>query len=366
VCGGGSVGSLKNNMALRELYLTGNPCQQATHPQPSRQPRRQSTRTCCDRSHHLKRSTAASAPWPQAWEGGYRDYVIASLPQLEQLDGHAVTKSERIKAVQRLPQLQAELAELAPIARMRRDALYARRAAKKAAIARGELEDDTVDEWCPETRIADGRELRLIEEEKEETRRKGASRDLFGDQQPRERRLFRDDGTPNQMNTAKWPFSLDDDGEAVTLDLALPKFLDSAQLDVDVQPTYVRVAAKKNVFQVVLPAEVLADSSMAKRSSTTGHLLLTCPKVHPIVRSRKPQPKAAPQPKAQLAPPTRGKLTGPAGSDGSGLAGAVNLSAIVTDASLNPNAPQAGGVPKSAEHLGGDWSDEEDVPPLLS
>eukprot|EP00966_Prymnesium_polylepis_P135624 3135076-Prymnesium_polylepis.1 len=31
---------------------------------------------------------------------------------------------------------------------MRRDALYARRAAKKAAIARGELEDDTVDEWC--------------------------------------------------------------------------------------------------------------------------------------------------------------------------------------------------------------------------
>jgi len=112
--------------------------------------------------------------------------------------------------------------------------------------------------------------------------------------------------------------------------------------------------------------QVLADSSMAKRSSTTGHLLLTCPKVHPIVRSRKPQPKAAPQPKAQLAPPTRGKLTGPAGSDGSGLAGAVNLSAIVTDASLNPNAPQAGGVPKSAEHLGGDWSDEEDVPPLLS
>jgi len=30
---------------------------------------------------------------------------------------------------------------------------------------------------------------------------------------------------------------------------------------VDVQPTYVRVAAKKNVFQVVLPAEVLAASS---------------------------------------------------------------------------------------------------------
>ena len=44
----------------------------------------------------------------------------------------------------------------------------------------------------------------------------------------RERRLLKEDGTPNQMNTAKWPFALDDDGENVTVDLALPKFLDSA------------------------------------------------------------------------------------------------------------------------------------------
>lgn len=59
-----SVGTLKNNIMLRELFLTGNPCQ-------------------------------------QHWEAGYRDYVIATLPQLELLDGVAVTKSERIKAVQR-------------------------------------------------------------------------------------------------------------------------------------------------------------------------------------------------------------------------------------------------------------------------
>ena len=31
------------------------------------------------------------------------------------------------------------------------------------------------------------------------------------------------------MNTAKWPFSIDDDGTDVILDVALPKFLDSAQ-----------------------------------------------------------------------------------------------------------------------------------------
>lgn len=33
-----------------------------------------------------------------------------------------------------------------------------------------------------------------------------------------------------QMNTAKWPFSIDDDGENIVVDIALPKFLDSAQV----------------------------------------------------------------------------------------------------------------------------------------
>jgi hypothetical protein len=32
------------------------------------------------------------------------------------------------------------------------------------------------------------------------------------------------------MNTAKWPFSIDEDGAVVYVDVALPKFLDSAQV----------------------------------------------------------------------------------------------------------------------------------------
>lgn len=53
-----SVASLKSNIFLKELYLTGNPC--------------------CD--------------YP-----GYREYVIATLPQLQSLDQNEVTRSERIK-----------------------------------------------------------------------------------------------------------------------------------------------------------------------------------------------------------------------------------------------------------------------------
>lgn len=54
-------------MFLRELYLTGNPCVEFE---------------------------------------GYRDYVIATLPQLERLDGLEIEKSERIKAVQSYTKLK--------------------------------------------------------------------------------------------------------------------------------------------------------------------------------------------------------------------------------------------------------------------
>ena len=42
---------------------------------------------------------------------GYREFVVASLPQLEWLDGKEVSRSERILATQRLPELRKEIAE---------------------------------------------------------------------------------------------------------------------------------------------------------------------------------------------------------------------------------------------------------------
>lgn len=56
-----SVQSLLANPALEELYLLGNPC----------------------------------ADW-----AAYRDYIVAVLPKLKRLDGHAIKPSERISALQ--------------------------------------------------------------------------------------------------------------------------------------------------------------------------------------------------------------------------------------------------------------------------
>ena len=65
-----SIESLRANKFLRELYLTGNPCTEYV---------------------------------------GYRDYVIATLPQLNSLDGKEISKSERIEALQCLTSLRCDM-----------------------------------------------------------------------------------------------------------------------------------------------------------------------------------------------------------------------------------------------------------------
>ena len=48
--------------------------------------------------------------------------------------------------------------------------------------------------------------------------------------------------------------------------------------DLDVQPKYVRVTIREKILQVVLFEDVKPMESEAKRSLTTGHLLVTLPK----------------------------------------------------------------------------------------
>lgn len=64
--------SLRSNLHLRELYLTGNPCTEYQ---------------------------------------GYRAFVVATLPQLVVLDGKEIAKSERISAIQQLDGVRNHIAE---------------------------------------------------------------------------------------------------------------------------------------------------------------------------------------------------------------------------------------------------------------
>lgn len=306
-----SVRSLRNNTALDELYLTGNPCAQ--------------------------------------WEG-YRPYVLAVLPQLSSLDGVAVTRSERIGAVQQLRELEARLAVDAPA-----------NAALNAAARqrRAQLPDDAdAREWCPETRALDALEARERKLEVEESRRASQRKDdyLLGIGPERPRRLFRDDGSPLQMNSGKWPFTITEDGAEVRVDVAFPKFLDTAQIDAEVQPTYVRCSAKGKHIQLLLPDEVNATASRAVRSTTTGHLLLVCPKARPLVEGmRAPPPQLEDRRKAR--------------AEQLELAGAVDIRSIVPDAHESVRAKAALAAeeapPLEGEDALGGGGDDDDVPPPL-
>lgn len=47
----------------------------------------------------------------------------------------------------------------------------------------------------------------------------------------------------------------------------------------DVEPNYVRITVKGKIFQMALNDEVRISDATSKRSQTTGHLLITMPKL---------------------------------------------------------------------------------------
>lgn len=61
--------------------------------------------------------------------------------------------------------------------------------------------------------------------------------------------------------------------------LSCYRYLETSLIDVDVQPIFVRVTVKGKIFQMALNEEVRTSDATSKRSQTTGHLLITMPKL---------------------------------------------------------------------------------------
>lgn len=63
------------------------------------------------------------------------------------------------------------------------------------------------------------------------------------------------------------------------IEMIFIRHVDTSLVDIDVQPTYIRALVKGRLLQLVLPAEVQTDQSVAQRSMATGHLVITMPTV---------------------------------------------------------------------------------------
>jgi protein TilB len=356
-----SIETLAHLEHLKELYFTGNPCTQYD---------------------------------------GYRLFVVHTLPRLERLDGTNITKSERIQAAQEHASIRRRLIQAAAARKMSGEW----KPPAPTCLEDYEVSSDEEDEepeptgdaplieeivtdgaekidkkanktkpWCPQTRIEDAITTARQKEKAEEVKKKSS---ILNDCEEKEEadseiRVPRppEGATPEdvrQRNEGKWEFEFgeDDAGKEITLNLLLPKYLDTTLIDLDVQPWYVRVTIKGKVLQMVLPDEVDCTNTKAERSQMTGALLLTLPRARPDLIKARAFERA--REKARELP----KMAGPELLDGAKAERQMRYDTIIKD---NERMAAAAKIAEQRQRLPGrckpkpnpaDFVDNPEVPPL--
>ncbi|XP_076657840.1 touch insensitive larva B [Halictus rubicundus] len=249
-----AVRKLRCNENLEQLFLMGNPC---------------------------------------ADYSGYRDYTIATLPQLKELDGTVIERSERIKALQFCARIEGEIIRSYGEYRKTRENERIRGNAEVESNrnrADSESEDENDQFWKRVSRHTPEERVIIAERasRKEERRKKRDNRDSRPAYVPK---LFSPEGRPYNTNQPKIPFTLNNDRrDVVVLEVMVYKYLDTDYVDVDVQPEYVRVTIKGKILQLTLPCEVSVEGSKAERNTTNGKLVVTMPRLDPlpIIGKREP------------------------------------------------------------------------------
>ncbi|KAJ3059927.1 Protein tilB, partial [Podochytrium sp. JEL0797] len=233
--------SLKNNEMLRELFLVGNPCTQVD---------------------------------------GYRDFAIATLPQLKMLDGKEIERSERIAASQVYDAIRARL-----ISEREQRRVNDSTADEPVEVEQPKNPENATPEeletikqefktkpipYTPETRRQTAKEIEAMN---------GPPREDPGKPKPPKPAnttvVYGPDGRVLQKNEGKWEFQTSSNRDAVFLDIEISKFLDSSLIDVKVHPTFIQVIIKNKVLTVTFDEEVRPDQVLCERSKVNGSLVVT-------------------------------------------------------------------------------------------
>jgi protein TilB len=226
---------------------------------------------------HLKDLYIMGNPAEHTWPS-HRAYVAAALPQLAQLDGKEITRSERIRAQQDWRALRADLRARAAAAR------EAKGLPKAPEPPRDDPDDDS-EPWCPETRTKMYREMAEQKEEQEARKRQNEprKRDAAAEHAARAAavRQAEAEGIIRQTNEGRWDFVLEDEWTSpnVCLRLSLSRFLDSSLISVDTHPLYISIVIRNKTFRILWPEEVRSSEGTCQRSATTGELCVTVPRV---------------------------------------------------------------------------------------
>lgn len=197
-----SMDNLSTCENFSELYLTGNPC--------------------------------------TSWER-YKEYIIGKIPQIRRLDGEDITKSMKIAAQQALPELEEELRQ---------------KAEENKLMKQKEKEEgkENSDAYTPEYRVKMYEEM---QQQKQEQEKKSKENSMFKDFNEMDEMMkkkgppsvFNQNGELRQCNEGKYEFKFSEsaDTTAVILEILVPKFMDTSLVNVDLNPTYIRMDIKGKI-----------------------------------------------------------------------------------------------------------------------
>lgn len=246
-----SIVSLRANVHLETLHLTGNAC------------------------------TSTS---------GYRSYVAHTLPQLVCLDGQDILKSERISARQEEPEVLSHVVNAA-VAEREKERLKAEMIAKgiDPFPARFNEKGERVYGHTPEERVQILREDEATRKRQAEEQ-KAANKfgNMVDEATAKPVRLTAEEemekyGRLLLRNEGKVRFELNEDDKKTTILTVEPgKYISTSAIHIDLQPTYCRITIKDKLLQLVFGRAVSVDKVKVERSMTTGQLKLTVP-VDPAV-----------------------------------------------------------------------------------
>ena len=215
--------------SLREIYLTGNPCEKFKY---------------C------------------------RDYVIGRCPQIIIYDGNEVKKSERIKAREMMDFMEKELEK---------------ESKEHVIFKQNDPSEKDPNKYSVEYRRNLYKDLEKEKLENERKRKEESSKPGLWDE-PLIKEVpppvYKENGEVRICNQGRYEVFLDEDiytTAITTFRIKLPKFLDTNKIKVDLNPNYVRVDVNGKITQWRFDNDIIVEKATVQRSTTTGVLEIKAP-----------------------------------------------------------------------------------------
>ena len=223
-----SCDCLSKVYSLREIYLTGNPCEKFKY---------------C------------------------KQYVIGRCPQLVIYNGDEIKKSERIKAKEMMDTMEKELEK---------------ESKEHIIFKQNDPSQKDPNKYTVEYRRKLYKDLEKEKLENERKKKEDASKGSLWDGPIKEGPppVYKENGEVRICNQGRYEVFLDEDiytTAITTFRIKLPKFLDTSQIKVDLNPNYVRVDVKGKITQWRFENDIIVEKATVQRSTTTGVLEIKAP-----------------------------------------------------------------------------------------